>query len=54
LPFSDTEFFYRNEEGDALVFDVTTKSSDIILSAVFLVRIVKVCNKYVLIILNKD
>lgn len=39
---SDTEFFYRNEEGDALFFDVTTKSSVIILPAEFLVRIVKV------------
>jgi hypothetical protein len=54
LPFSDTEFFYRNEEGDALFFDVTTKSSVIILPAEFLVRIVKVCNKYVRLILYKD
>lgn len=35
---SDTEFFYRNEQGDALIFDVATKSAEVILPSEFLIQ----------------
>jgi hypothetical protein len=53
LSFSDTKFFYRNEKGDAVIFDATRRSSAIIVTTEFLIRTIKVGNKLLYEISNR-